>query len=73
LNPNFRGPQDRKDISARTRRLSAALSSTDGRWAVVSTSLTVLVAGAIAWMAVGTLPLQNPAVGAPSHTPLSYE
>jgi murein DD-endopeptidase MepM/ murein hydrolase activator NlpD len=39
----------------------------------VSTSLTTLVAGAIAWMAMGTLPAQNPAVGAPSHTALSYE
>jgi murein DD-endopeptidase MepM/ murein hydrolase activator NlpD len=55
-------------------RLGAALASTDGRWALVSTALTGLVGGAIAWMALGTLPLQShPAVGAPSHTPLSYE
>lgn len=53
--------------------LGAALASTDGRWAMVSTALTGLVGGAIAWMALGTMPLQNPAVGAPSHTPLSYE
>ena len=72
LNQNFRAPRGRLDIAKSTRRLSAALSSTDGRWAVVSTSMTLLVAGAVAWMAMGTLPLQNPAVGAPSHTPLSY-
>ena len=40
---------------------------------MVSTGLTTLVAGAIAWMAIGTQPLNNPALGAPSHTPLSYE
>src|SRR3569833_2474213 len=73
LNPNFRGPRSRSVLAARAQRLSTALSSTDGRWFMVSTSVTVLVAGAIAWMALGTLPLLFPAVGAPSHTPLSYE
>ena len=73
MNPNFRTRRSREDLATRRQRLSAALASTDGRWALVSTSLTVLVAGAIAWMAMGTMPLQNPAVGAPSHTPLSYE
>ena len=73
MNPNSRNRSARTEMATRRQRLGAALASTDGRWAVVSTSLTVLVAGAIAWMAMGTLPLQNPAVGAPSHTPLSYE
>ena len=65
-------PPDRR-LTANTRRFGAALASTDGRWALVSTGLTALVAGAVAWMALGTAPLQNPAVGAPSHTPLTYE
>ena len=33
-----------------------ALSTTDGRWAIVSTSVTALVAGSIAWLAMGTMP-----------------
>ena len=36
--------------------LTEAVSSPDGRWAVVSTSLTALIAGTVAWLAVGTLP-----------------
>src|SRR5215468_2234390 len=36
--------------------LTDALTSTDGRWAVVSTSLTAIIAGAVAWLAIGTLP-----------------
>jgi murein DD-endopeptidase MepM/ murein hydrolase activator NlpD len=36
--------------------LSQALSSPDGRWALVSTSLTAVVAGTVAWLAMGTLP-----------------
>ncbi len=63
----------KRRLAANTRRLGAALATTDGRWAMVSTGLTTLVAGAIAWMAIGTQPLNNPALGAPSHTPLSYE
>jgi murein DD-endopeptidase MepM/ murein hydrolase activator NlpD len=35
---------------------ASALSSTDGRWAVVSTSVTALIAGSIAWLAAGTMP-----------------
>jgi murein DD-endopeptidase MepM/ murein hydrolase activator NlpD len=35
---------------------AAALGSTDGRWAVVSTSVTALIAGSIAWLAAGTMP-----------------
>ena len=33
---------------------TAVLDSPDGRWALVSTSVTVLVAGAVAWLAAGT-------------------
>ena len=35
---------------------ASVLSTTDGRWAVVSTMATVLVAGSIAWLAAGTAP-----------------
>jgi len=50
----------------------AALATTDGRLAVVSTGVTALVAGAIAWLAVGTLPMATPSVSA-THIPLTYE
>ena len=50
---------------------SAALATTDGRWAVVSTSLTALVAGAIAWMAMGMMPVDRPMV-APGRSSLPY-
>ncbi len=33
----------------------ATLSTTDGRWALLSTSLTAIVAGSIAWLAAGTV------------------
>ncbi|MBI3676153.1 MAG: peptidoglycan DD-metalloendopeptidase family protein [Proteobacteria bacterium] len=38
------------------RAAANALSTTDGRWALVSTSLTAVLAGAIAWLAAGTIP-----------------
>ena len=54
---------DRRGVSDyETRELgwaanaASALSSTDGRWAVVSTSVTALIAGSIAWLAAGTMP-----------------
>ena len=53
-------------------RTRAALATTDGRLAVVSTGVTALVAGAIAWLAVGTLPMTSPSVSA-THIPLTYE
>ncbi len=34
----------------------AVLSTTDGRWAMVSTMATVLIAGSVAWLAAGTAP-----------------
>jgi murein DD-endopeptidase MepM/ murein hydrolase activator NlpD len=39
---------------------TTALSTTDGRWALVSTSLTAMIAGSIAWLAVGTMPPMRP-------------
>ena len=55
------------------RRFSAALATTDGRWALVSASLSLLVAGSVTWMAIGTLPVSGPLVGTPSRTPVAYE
>jgi murein DD-endopeptidase MepM/ murein hydrolase activator NlpD len=57
----------------RVRRLGDALATTDGRWALVSTSMAFLVAGSVTWMAIGTLPGSSPLVGAPSRTPIAYE
>lgn len=37
-----------------TRAAAQSLSSTDGRWALVSTSITAVIAGSIAWLAAGT-------------------
>ena len=39
---------------------ATALGTTDGRWALVSTSLTAMIAGSIAWLAVGTMPPMKP-------------
>ncbi len=36
------------------RSAAIALSTTDARWALVSTSVTGLIAGAVAWLAIGT-------------------
>ncbi|HET7084404.1 MAG TPA: peptidoglycan DD-metalloendopeptidase family protein [Rhizomicrobium sp.] len=62
-------------FSTRLRRglngANAALATTDGRWALVSTSLTALVAGAVAWMAVGMMPADRPMV-APGRSSLPY-
>lgn len=49
----------------------AALGTTDGRWAVVSTSLTAMVAGAIALLAMGMTPVSYPLV-APGRSSLPY-
>ena len=59
-------------FQGRMGKARAALDSTDGRWAVVSTGMTATVAGAIAWLAVGTLPMTTPSVSA-THIPLTYE
>lgn len=54
--------------------ISLALTSTDGRWALVSTSLTAIIAGTIAWLAIGTLP-PSASLGTPSraHNLLPYQ
>ncbi|HEY4941311.1 MAG TPA: peptidoglycan DD-metalloendopeptidase family protein [Rhizomicrobium sp.] len=44
------------DVRRSLRAASAALSTTDGRWAVVSTSITGLVAGSMAWLAATAMP-----------------
>src|ERR1700733_11428448 len=67
----YADPRARLSLRHRTQRFGAKLATTDGRWALVSSSLTILVAGAIGWMAMGTLP-QAPAVR-PNHTALPYE
>ncbi|HEX4178269.1 MAG TPA: M23 family metallopeptidase, partial [Rhizomicrobium sp.] len=61
----------RASFRRRLNGAGAVLATTDGRWALVSTSLTALVAGAIAWMAVGMLPVTRPMV-APSRSFLPY-
>ena len=40
-------------------KAASALSTADGRWALVSTSLTAVIAGSIAWLAVGTMAPAN--------------
>ena len=62
----------RLDLS-QVHRFRAALVTTDGRWALVSASLSLLVAGSVTWMAIGTLPVSGPLVGSPSRTPVAYE
>ncbi len=42
-----------------TQSAAAVLSSPDGRWALVSTSMTALIAGSIAWLAAGTMPVSQ--------------
>jgi murein DD-endopeptidase MepM/ murein hydrolase activator NlpD len=66
------GNRGRASFRNRTQRLGARLATTDGRWALVSSSVTVLVAGAVAWMAMGTLPITAQSA-APSHASLPYE
>jgi murein DD-endopeptidase MepM/ murein hydrolase activator NlpD len=60
-----------KTAKAASRRADAGIATTDTRWAVVSTSLTALVAGAIAWMAVGTMP-ENRLMVSPGRSSLPY-
>jgi len=40
-------------------KMASVLSTPDGRWAFVSTSLTAVIAGSIAWLALGTMPPAN--------------
>ena len=50
---------------------SATLATTDGRWAAVSTATTLVVAGAVAWMAMGVMQVSRPMV-APGRASLPY-
>ena len=72
MNDGFRARRSRLTLN-HMRRIGTALATTDGRWALVSTSLSLLVAGSVTWMAVGTLPVSGPLVGRPSRTPVAYE
>ena len=65
-------PSPGPDLKARMMTgAGAALATTDGRWAVVQSGLLAMVAGAIAWMAVGTLPVSHP-MTAPGRSSLPY-
>ncbi len=70
---------DRRTVSTRLnsvrrsfRGASAALSTTDGRWAVVSTSITGLVAGSMAWLAASAMPPLHAKTQAANTTFLPY-
>ncbi len=56
-----------------TRAAASVLSSTDGRWAVVSTSVTALIAGSIAWLAAGIMPINGTQPSAHSRALMPYE
>src|SRR5256885_2359414 len=65
------------DAASRLRHSTAAageiLSSSDGRWAIVSTSVTALVAGSIAWLASGLMPDSNRYGGAHDRALMPYQ
>ncbi len=44
------------DVRRSTSSAAATLASPDARWALVSTSVTAMVAGAVAWLAAGAMP-----------------
>jgi murein DD-endopeptidase MepM/ murein hydrolase activator NlpD len=56
-----------------TRAASAVLASTDGRWALVSASVTALIAGSIAWLAVGTIPMNGTQASTRQRALMPYE
>jgi murein DD-endopeptidase MepM/ murein hydrolase activator NlpD len=51
---------------------ASRLANTDLRWALVSGSLTLLVAGVIGWMAMGTVPVTGPRA-LPARAALPYQ
>ncbi|MGD0142922.1 MAG: M23 family metallopeptidase [Rhizomicrobium sp.] len=58
----------------RTARSAAdVLNTTDGRWAIVSTSLTAVIAGSIAWLAAGTIPPSHGYSAAHQRSLMPYE
>ena len=61
------------DVRRSLRAASAALSTTDGRWAVVSTTITGLVAGSMAWLAASAMPPLHVKVSEASSTFLPYK
>jgi murein DD-endopeptidase MepM/ murein hydrolase activator NlpD len=50
---------------------SAIMATPDGRWAVVQATLGAMVAGAVAWLAVGMMPVGHP-MTAPGRSSLPY-
>ncbi len=44
------------DLRRSASGAAATLASPDARWALVSTSVTAMVAGAVAWLAAGAVP-----------------
>ncbi len=49
----------------------AVMATPDGRWAVVQATLGAMVAGAVAWLAVGMMPVGHP-MTAPGRSSLPY-
>jgi murein DD-endopeptidase MepM/ murein hydrolase activator NlpD len=45
-----------EDVRRSANSAAVALASPDARWALVSTSVTAMVAGAVAWLAAGAMP-----------------
>ncbi|MBS0471931.1 MAG: peptidoglycan DD-metalloendopeptidase family protein [Proteobacteria bacterium] len=54
------------------RSASGALATTDGRWALVSTTITGLVAGTMAWLAATAMPPLHPKTQEATATFLPY-
>ena len=54
------------------RATAGALATTDGRWAIVSTTITGLVAGSMAWLAASALPPLHANTSEASTTFLPY-
>jgi murein DD-endopeptidase MepM/ murein hydrolase activator NlpD len=62
------------NILRNSKRATAAIFSTpDARWALVSTSVTALVAGSIAWLAAGTIPPNSVHQASRDHSLMPYE
>ena len=62
-----------RECQRNARAAAAALSSADGRWAVVSTTMTALVAGTIAVLAVGAAPPASAGLSKRDHSLLPYQ
>ncbi len=56
-----------------TGAAASVLSSADGRWAVVSTSVTALIAGSIAWLGAGMVPMNGTQPSAHQRALMPYE